>query len=155
MVDSLPAQIDRTAQAVRTAETLPEDLLMLDSTDAEVRVLSAIARRKVRSIFVPTCGGEKLLQDVGNVRNIYKPNAWADIHPHIRGVAFSQMIAFWQRRFQSCHRDRPYQMVIEIPFPYGTSYKTSLIVDIDTRGFSIISPFKTYLPAPSVNPFVR
>lgn len=153
MVDNVPVRTTEIAPQV--AETLPEDLLTLGSTDAEVRALSAIARRKIRSVLIPTCGGEKLLQDVGNVRNIYKPNAWADIHPHIRSVAWSQLVTFWQRRFQSYHRDRPYQMVIEIPFPYGTPYKTSLIVDIDTKGFSIISPFKAYLPAPSLDPFAR
>jgi len=46
MVDNVP---------VRTTETAPQ---VADSTDAEVRALSAIARRKVRSVFVPTCGGE-------------------------------------------------------------------------------------------------
>ncbi len=163
MVDDL---LDHTAVELQTAQManvmpvvttppVPEILSTLGFTDAEVRALSSIARRKVRLLLIPTCGGEKLLQDTGNVRDIYRPDAWLDIHPQVRSMVWSQLITFWERRFQSYHRRKPYQMVIEIPFPYETPYKTSLVVDINPQGFSIISPFKAYLPAPSPDSFAR
>lgn len=162
MVDDLlncvpESQAVQAEGLMSTAEVLPvsEDLSTLGFTDAEVRALSSIARRKIRTLLIPTCGGVKLLQDAGNVRNIYKPDAWLDIHPQIRNMVWSQLVAFWGRRFQSYRRNRPYQMVIEIPFPYETPYKTSLVVDIREQGFSIISPFKAYLPAPSPDSFAR
>lgn len=162
MVDDLlgrmtEPQATQAVGVISTAESpsVPEDLSTLGFTDAEVRALSLIARRKVRNVLIPTCGGDKLLQDAGNVRNIYKPEAWIDVHPQVRSMVWSQLVTFWERRFQGYHRDRPYQMVIEIPFPYNTPYTTSLVVDIHKQGFSIISPFKAYLPAPSPDSFAR
>lgn len=131
--------IDRDPDILAVAELEPS---AMEHTPAEVALISRLVHQKTRTVLVPMCRGDKIVQETHRLRNVYKPSSWEDIHPYLRQRALSELTALWERRFSSGQRERSYQHVIDIPFPQGTRYQFSLVADLYPDRIVIISPFK-------------
>lgn len=125
-----------------------------EHTPAEVTLLSQLLCQKVRTVMIPMCRGDKVVQEAHALRNIYKPASWEDINLHFQQQAMAEFVDVWNHRFAHGQRGRPYQHIVEVSFPARTRYRCSLVADIYPDRISIISPFKVDFsipvsPAPS------
>lgn len=130
--------------SIEVSFSAPQEPLVADAplTPAEIDVISRITGKRAAMVCRPNCIGEKMVADYHNLRNRFIPSSFQDINQHEASRLMCTIKQFWQKKFVTDGRQRSFQIVSEVNYPFGTPYYFRAIINLHLDRVEIISPFK-------------